>query len=462
MGSRALLMAAIAACAVLSLPARTAAQAKMDAARAAEMAISNSKDLSIGDASLNARSGSVFWAYRAFFPSLQIQYANNESISETLADDVSKSLTLTVAQLLWDGCRTATGIKLEAASIRLARAELARKALEVGDNAIALYRKVLMLRADREAAASALDAAKTQMGVVKKEKELGLARAMDIADIRVQEIETSIELAKTARELKEAERSLLVAVGGERLPELSESIDVSYRGVDVDIARIAGEAESRNPSIAQLEASVAEKRQSAALADASWWPTLSLKASGSVGGDAFPLTEAAWSASLSVDFEDPSLSGGSALSYSGGATKDRKAALSQNLVPLPSGTDHMARQNARIALESEANKLKLAKEQLVGSLESLTSDYRLKRDIRDLYEEKHAVVVSKRDLVMAKLDLGQATRSELVEADIDVFKAKIALISAANDLLASERSLESFLDFGPGGLVDFLTREKGR
>lgn len=438
------------------------AQETMSASQASEMAIANSNDLKISDASLNARSGSVFWAYRAFFPNAQVQYANNESISENLADDFSKSITLTLTQMLWDGSRTATGIKLEAASIRLARAELARKALEVGDNAISLYRKVLMLRANRDVTASALDAAKTQMEVVKKEKELGLARNMDIADIRVQEIETSIELAKTSQELKEAERSLLLAVGGEKLPELSEAINVAYRGIDVDVSLIAGEAESRNPSIVQLEASVAQKRQSAALADASWWPTLSLKASGSVGGDAFPLTEASWSASLSVDFEDPSLSGGSALSYSGGATKDRKGAFSQNVTPLPSGTDHMARLNARIAFETEANKLKLAKEQLRGSLESLASDYELKRNLRDLDEEKLSVVVAKRDLVKAKLDLGQATRSELVEADIDVFKAKIILISAENDVLASERALESFLDFEPGGLADFLSREKMR
>ena len=438
------------------------AQEAISASQAAEMAISNSDDLKITAASLNARSGAVFWAYRAFFPNLQIQYADNETISETLSDDFSKSITLSLTQLLWDGNRTVTGIKLEAASINVARAELARKALEVGDNAITLYRKVLMLRANRDVTASALEATRTQMEIVKKEKELGLARTMDMADIRVQEIETSIELARTSQGLKEAERSLLIAIGGEPLPRLSEAIDVSYRGFDADLELISGEAESRNPSIVQLEASVAQKRQSSALADASWLPTLSFKASGSVGGDEFPLTEASWSATLSVDFEDPAISGGSALSYSGNATKDRKGALSQNATPLPSGTDHMARRNARLAFETEANKLKLAKEQVRGSLESLIDDYALKRNVRDLGDEKLAVVVAKRDLVSAKLNLGQATRSELVEADIDVFKARSSLISAEADVLAGERALESFLDFQPGGLADFISREKSR
>jgi outer membrane protein TolC len=440
------------------------AQESMTALEASERAKASSPEMRYAAARIGIQSSAYLMGFRSFLPNLSAGYSDGAKVSDRGPDDFTKTASLQVTQLLWDGGRTAGRLELQAAAVKVAREDIARQGRQIGERAVNLYWNAVAARDKLVVARASLESAVAQRLIVQKEVELGLSREIDLADIQMREIELGISEASTRLAVSQAERDLSRAIGvaAEDLPVLVDRIDTAYGGLELDAASIAEAASARNPDIQKLRASLEEKKAQAVAAERSWLPNLNLTGNYSVSGDAFPLTEPAWSLALSVAFSDPMAGASSDSSLGSVARGDRSLNLGGKVSPLPDPGSVLERESARIALDEARGQLARVLSDGAVSFAALADDYGLKRDIRGLSAKKVGVAERKLALYGLMLELGQVTRQEMVASQMELANAKIELIEAASALLLSERSIEGFLDIDFGSLAAYLVEGGAR
>lgn len=431
----------------------------LGAAEYGRLAVLNSAAIKEKRRSLELAEGSWRLGARSFFPSVELGASSDERIAEYGPDSFSKGLSLSIAQPLWDGGRLAAARAAERAELALARLELGRMERESAEAAVQAYRAAASARGRVLIKREAHAAAAAEREVLAAELRLGLATAMELADLDLRLAEAELAILSAELALGEAEAALAEAAGIAAAPESYELPDSDRPVVALDVAddeALAAAARARSPELRAYRYELARRAAEAKAAAFAWLPTASLKAGLQLSGRDLPLTRSTWSLGLSLDFAGPYF--GASIGVSGGTERPgaSTARTGASIRPLPDPAAPYASGRAALALSQAEAALAAASTRVSRGAVSAATAYRNALRGIDAAKRSLELAEARRELVALRLRLGQARRSELMEAGLERAGKELALLDATVALLSAERALERSLDLEAGRLGDFI------
>jgi outer membrane protein TolC len=431
-------------------------------AAAADRAAAVSDELR-GEYAMKAiREGAWVLGLRAYLPRLSLSVSEDDRLSQTGGDSFLKNYGISLDQLIWDGGRTSMGRKLEEMELNLLGTRLERMAADIGESAVAAYRTVLSARAVVGIREAALEALEEQRRILRRETELGLALPVDLAEADITVAEAETELLSLRIELAETEKSFAEILGLEELPFLEEQVDISRETVLPPPAAARSLAEQRNPALAEARYGIAQKQGELKYAARSWIPSLRLNGGFGLTGQRYPLTRHTWSVGISLEFSSPWFQNTLGVNTGWEPPYDRTARLQNSLNPLPDPAAGLGKHQAELALSLEKAAYDLAFEKTGRAALTAVELCGLADRKRALAVEALALGAERYRLKELRLELGQITRVELMEARLEYTEKEIAAVEAAAALLEAEGELERLLDLRPGELAAFAAAEFSR
>jgi outer membrane protein TolC len=445
-------------CFVFTLyPIRLKAQGRqlsINFADAARMAVAASEELRNEYAQGALREKAWIWGRRAYFPRLSIAVTEDDRLSQIGADSFLKNYALNVDQLLWDGGRTRLGRRIEKAELAVRGTQLERMEGEIAEAAISAYRNVLSARAVlsiREAAWASLG---EQRRILEREVDLGLALAMDLVEADITVTEAEIEIISLKMDLEEAEQQFAEALGMEKLPLLAEEINIQRSPLLPDPERVRSMAQERNPDLLTAQYTIRQRQAELSYAARGWFPEIRLTGSFSLRGQHYPLTGAGWTVGISVDFSSPYVSGKFSAAAGWDPPYERNAQTQNTLIPLPDPASALDVRSAKLALTLEQSKYRQIFERLGRMAVKITEKCGLLNRRRELAVESLNQAGERLRLAELRMELGQLTRLDLMEARLEYTQREVAAVETAAAVLEAERELERFLDLYPGELAN--------
>jgi outer membrane protein TolC len=404
------------------------------------------------------REGVWVLSLRAFLPQLTFLVSEDERLSRISADSFVKTYSVNLDQLLFDGGRTRAQRNIERSELVLLSGELKRNEGEIIEGTLSMYRQILLLRMIIGIRHRALIALGEQRRILEEELALGLVRDMDLMQAELTVKEADLELRSFIIRLEELESQFTELLGLDRMPELTETVDINRSPFIPGTEAIHRAALDRNPGLRQLLHGIMQKEGELKLSSRSWIPTVRATGSFSVSGQNYPLTRWNWSLGFSIQFSSPWFNAASGGSAGWEPPYDRTARTQASFSPLPDPASGLGAKQAVLALA-------LAQENYRLSLEHLEREAAAVIQSLTLSEQRRALTVGALNLAAEKyrlsgvlLELGRITRIELMEERLEYEQKEVEAAEAAIALLEAERTLERFIDLSPGALGEFTRR----
>jgi len=180
-------------------------------------------------------------------------------------------------------------------------------------------------------------------------------------------------------------------------------------------------------------------------------------ASGQASGTSLPLTRASWSVGLSVDFAGPLASGGSAATIGGEPPYDQSAQTQHRLTLLPDPAGMLSAPAAALdrALQEQLLVRLMAKARRAARTAVVTLELAERK--RDAAARALELADARAGLERLRASIGQAVRSEVIQAELARAEKAIELVDAAAAMVVAVRELEKLLDLAPGELLHDTT-----
>ncbi|MBN2873873.1 MAG: TolC family protein, partial [Spirochaetales bacterium] len=411
-------------------PASVGDRPSISVREAAQMAIDFNLELRAEREALEARTGAWKLGLRAFLPSLTLGGTVDERLALYAQDSLNTNVSLTLEQRLWDGGRLAASRKLESAELELALVHLERKADEVGEAAVAVYRRVVVARKRLEIQRGALQAATLERTILAAELTAGLATSMDllVADLELKR--QDIEVQEAAVVVDMAEDELAAAIGLMDVPILADAmIDTCTRlALNVDSLRLL--AVTRSTELEAARAAIVRKQAEALAAGFSWLPELGLRASAWLSGAELPLTDASWSIGLNIDFGGAFLSGSAGVEISGETSATRSAHNNWSAVPIPDPAAALDRKNTQLALRLAEDGYRALVDRIDREARAAALGYESAVEITAVRAAALEAAKAARELSKLRVQLGQSARSELIKAELELATYETELVDS--------------------------------
>jgi len=425
---------------------------------AGRLAVAASLELKNSRAQRALREGVWTLGLRAYFPQLSFQISEDDRLSLVSADSFTKTYSVSLEQLLFDGGRTGLSRKAERTELVLLADQIKRDESAVAESAISAYRKILSSRMIAAIRADALVSLKEQRRIMAEELSLGMVIPLDLvqADITVREAE--LELDSVYLQLGEFEKQFTELLGLNEMPELSEQVDI-YRSSPIpDADSVRRYALDRNPDLGRMIHSIRQREVELKLSSRAWIPTVKAVGSYSLSGQHYPLTRQSWSIGFTMQFSSPWFNAGGGGSAGWERPYDRNARIQTSFTPLPDPAAGLNTRQAVLALAAERENYRRVLERLKREAETQTASLRLSELRRAAAVEAMKLGAEKYRLGEVLHSLGRITRLELMEKRIEYAGKETAAAEAASALLEAERALEQFMDLPPGSLEAFCRR----
>jgi outer membrane protein TolC len=438
-----------------SLYAFDNAESYLTFSRAADLAVSYSADLRFARSSQALKEKIWMWGLRSYFPRISFSASENDRLQGLGADSFVKNYGISVDQLIWDGGKTSLSRKLEQMDLVLSSSALDKTALEIQEQTLSAYRKILLSRAILEIRDAAFNVLKEQRRILNEEVLLGLALPVDLASADISLSEAKLNIISLKIDLGESERQFAELLGLENLPELTEKININRSAVLPLPAAAEALARERNPDLIEAQFSITKKQIELKYVSNSWIPGIRLAGNFGVTGQHYPLTRCNWSVGINVDFSNPWFQNRVGIQAGFEPPYDKSASVQNSFTPLPEPASGYGKKQAMLALALEHEKYAVVQER-IGRIAANAVEKCLLAEQKRLLTIEAASIGSERCRIEElRLELGQITRLTLMETLIEQTQREIAVVEAAVALLEAERELEKFLDLHPGELAVF-------
>jgi outer membrane protein TolC len=408
------------------------------------------------------REGAWTLGFRSFLPQINFLVSEDERLSLITADSFTKTYTVNLEQLLFDGGRTRSIRNIERAELTLLSDDLKREAAKISEGALSAYRQILSLRMIISIREEALFSLEEQRRILEEELALGMVIPLDLSQAQITVKEAELELDSLLLQLEEVEQQFAELLGLDEMPELSETIDIHRSPVIPDSEAIRRSALSRNPDLIRSLHSIMQRETEAKLASRSWIPTLKATGSYSVLGQRYPLTRQSWSLGLSINFASPWFNAAAGGSAGWEPPYDRTARVQTSFSPLPDPAAGLSARQAGLALVLERDNYQRTLERLGREAALECDNLKMSEQRRTLAVEALELAAEKYRLSEVLLGLGRITRIELMEERTEYAQKEVAATEAAAALLEAERALEGLIDLPPGTLADYSRRNSHR
>jgi outer membrane protein TolC len=447
---------------LVSFPApgeEAAAGPPLTFADAESLAIGAALELKEAFAQGALKAGTWRLALRSYLPRLSLAAGQDDRLSLASRDSFQKTYSLTLRQQLWDGGRLAQARSQEKEDLLREEAALGRLSQEIAESAVSAYRRVLAARALLAIRERFYADVREQAKYLEVEAGRGLATKRDVEEARLSLAEQAWELDSLRLNLRDGEEGLASLLGLPALPRLAETIDVHSPAVYPAEDEIFSLAQGANPELMAARVALGRLQEKKASVETAWFPAISVQADGSLLGDSYPLTRAAWSVGVNLDLSSPWFRGTLSAGMGWEFPEARTARFQVQLEPMPDPASSMATRSARTNLALERERYAALADRVGRAALLALEKCRLYRTKRNLAGERLRQGRETTLLALFSVGLGQSSRLESMRALTEEARLEVALLDAAVELLESERDLERLLGIAPGTLGDLVRPE---
>ncbi len=384
-------------------------------------------------------------AYRLFLPTLSLSYAQNDSVLYDSPDARTKKISVALSQLVWDRGKRSHALRLKEIDLRIERRLLDFREEDLMLAVVNFYIEILTLDMKGKILEETTFLTREQARIAAEEMRLGDLKEIDYLDILCRAKDLELELAAArqdeARAIHEFGKLLGLGRGETRRP--AGKIDENYRGsVDAgEEAAFLRLARKNSSDLEKLDRDLFDLRETLRREERSWMPELTAKLEVSVLGTAFPLTQPGFSLGLDFAFGGPVFPVSAGLRAGKSSPSERflgsdgEAKVADDLEGL------LSEEIARADLAKGLTTRREAERDIEFSIMEDLSSVEHERRALALLEEKRAVMEKKRSVEEVRLEVGDITRIDYVETEIELAKTKIAILEAVRNLFGRETSL---------------------
>lgn len=400
-------------------------------------------------------------AYRRFFPRVSLGYSRNETVIYHQPDTYTQRISLAIEQEIYDRGKRTSDLRTEEKTLQHRRRLLRVQEEELELQVVGVYLKALGLHLQREILTRAIGTAHEHGRIAHAELALGQITESDYLSLLLKEKDLELEQATLDREEEQTLfelRTLLGCPDQQIVP--TGSIDPNYTGFlplegeeryltkaiqnSTELEELAIQRESLHDRVQQVHLS--------------YLPSLALQVELSMAGREFPLTQPGLSIALKLAWDTPvvpfslGMQIGKEGYYERRRGLDGTAQLGENLEELYSV--RLADMNLKRAEVQYSQRL----EEIRFTLKQAFSLLREKSQTLKLLREKDALLEKKIEIQRLKVSLGEVTRLEFLEAEIERFRSQRDTLRAITDLFLQEMTILKLCGLGTFGRYPFPLR----
>mgnify|MGYP005834990347 CR=1 FL=1 len=392
--------------------------------------------------------------YRQFLPRITIGYSRNDTVLYHHPDTYRQRLSLGIEQDIFDHGERYVNLQTEEKNTKLRGRLLSLQEEELSLRVVDVFLKAIELRLQGEILVRAIEKAGEHGRIAHMELSLGEITEVDYLSILLKRKDLELELASLRREEEQVLfefRSLLGCLERDVFP--TGRIDTDYNGFlpldQVDrYVSLAVQCSTELEELSIQRESLAHKVQ---VARSSYLPSLTLQVELSMEGNSFPLTEPGLSIACKLAWPTPAVPFSMGIQVGKQGYYQRSRGLSgesrvggnlENLLSIPL---------AQLHLQQNEAKYNRTLEQIRFDLRQAFSLLREKAERLKLLREKSSLLEKKLMLQQLKLSLGEVTRLELLESEIELSKSKSAILQGVAELFLQETSILKLCGLGTFG-----------
>ncbi len=413
----------------------------MDLPTAVQKARERNLDLSLAFSQHQIEEEQHRLAYRRFFPRITLGYSRTDTVIYHHPDTYNQRISLAMEQEIYDRGKRMSDLRTEEKNLRLRRRLLTLQEAELSLKVVGIYLKAIGLRLQREILLRAIETAREHDRIAQTELALGEITEFDYLSILLKEKDLEIEQAILQREEEQSlfELRTLLGFTDRQLIPLGR-IDPTYNGfIPLDgeerFMALALQSSTDLEEIAIQRDALSHKVQQAR---SSYLPSLAVQAELSMEGREFPLTQPGFSIALKLSWDTPMVpfSMGIQVGKQGYSERRRgvngEAQVAENLeglVSVPLALMNLKRNEA---------KYNQTIEEIRFNLKQAFSKFREKSHTLKLLKEKSALLERKIEVQRLKVALGEVTRLEFLEGEIELFQSRSNILKAITELFLQE------------------------
>ena len=427
------------------------------AEEAALYAVSHSKEYLLKKEYVEAAYKAACRAVQDFLPSLNISWSENDAVKIGGADSRSKSIQLSVRQLVTDGGRRIVLYNMNKTdayyAVKAYEQELQAFQSSVIDQygACLQQNEIIKIKSDLEKNAS------MQLEIIKKEYDLGLALENDYLEYLISFKTIQNDKKKAERELRTRMRTLKSLIG----MDIDEALRIENTSAEQSglpyleghMAELRRMTDERNPAVKKAEAALHYAERRLAYAKLFFIPEVSVEGGVSFSGTAYPLNKPSYSIKLSVSFSNmpfvpTTVGNGYGFNKSGLGGIDNS--LSAGFVP---DIGYFIKNNInKISVRREAEQLRLQKHALYERLFEKTAAYDDGKDSIARISESIALRERRIAVSVEQVEKGEMKRIDYLAELMEIAEEKVKLVAAQTAVRAAARDIEIMICVPFGGL----------
>ncbi|GHV92071.1 hypothetical protein AGMMS50268_25740 [Spirochaetia bacterium] len=420
------------------------------------LGLANSKVLSYQQLNMVANQRHAKHSIKPFLPALSFSFSENNNITFGGPDSRTKSVQFSVSQMVFDGGKSKLEYKLGNINALYAGFEYQSAVKQYETEIINRYQQVLLQKRKMAIQTDLIANANTQLAIIKKEFELGLALETDYLEYAISVSEIEIEARQLETSLEKQYRELGILLGlphGVRLVFDDDITQVkSYSPLESFLDTLWNIIRAASRELEKQQISFMYQKKQAALARNLLLPNLSLEGSVNFSGISYPLTQPSYSLKFNIAFNNSLLP---ITASSGLSAKSQRLNGSQSSISttFPNSTTYFTDQTINgIALLSSQLELENAEIMLHESVRDMVVSHDLMVSGFELQNQTISLVKRKIEIDTVRMNRGGLRRIDFLDELIDLAKKETALVETEFKIMAYERSLEIAASFPAGEL----------
>ncbi|GAB4368539.1 MAG: hypothetical protein Kow009_05330 [Spirochaetales bacterium] len=379
-----------------------------------------------------------------FLPRISLGYSRNDTVIYHYPDTYLQRISLGLEQEIYDRGKRRSDLRTEEKTLRLRRRILSLQEEELSLRIAELFLQSIGLRVQGEILDRAMETTREQSRIARTELSLGQITESDYLAILLKEKDLGLEQTALRREEEQILfelRAFLGSTDQELYPQ--GRIDTTYEGFlpldgemqcmdralrnSTDLEELAIQREALGNTLEQVRSS--------------WLPSIAVRVELSMEGREFPLTQPGMSIAVKLAWDTPvvpfsmGMQAGKQGSFERTRGFEGEARLGENVerihsVPL-----------ARLNLERTEIQYTRTREEVRFQLSQAFSILREKSQRLQLLREKNSILEKKMGIQRLRLSLGEVTRLEFLEAEIERFRLQGEILGAITGLFLQETSI---------------------
>ena len=382
---------------------------------------------------------------RVFFPTLTINYANNDSVSFGGPDNRFRSLSLGVSQqlynrgaLLFQRRSTARNLAIQQDQLSIQEDTLARQVVQ-------LYTEILRFRRKKEILERTKGIAQTQLSIAQEELSLGQLTRLELLELELRVADIDIQLQETHTEERRQTFQLarLLELSLPAVPDVEGWIREDYTTIlqSVEVPHYVELAEQLQIQRRQATLSVMNAKENLRQTRLRWIPSISMDVELAASGESFPLTEPSASVSLSFAWDIPGLPTTVDVSTQRTLPDDRSRSFNTKTSPGNQIEGIQSRRQAELELLRQSVTLEEAEENYEFFVQNQLDTISQLGARRALLTRQKNLESEKRTVEEVLLEQGELRRIDFLENEVSRAQNDISYVDAVVNLFNTEIEL---------------------